>query len=280
MENVKGTLKLPVLTGAILLLLGSIFWNGLAQAEERNVALASDGSFAAVDSLSLFGRNDGTYGGFDFECGPQQLNDGRHVTDPTLRLPHGNRWISQVDRKHPHWAWIGFAGPRRISRVIIRCSSVENFPTDFRGQYSPDNGVTVKDLFVVRDQKPDAKTMAMEFKFEPVSADNFRLFIDRSATTTHSNFTQLSEIEVYGEGDEIRPQVKSTPGLRGVKPLLLPSADKQVQIEERGDEIEIRSPWQKIIFARSMSAVESVARIDWSKGFVTRARLQSGRREF
>ena len=224
-------------------------------AGERNVALASEGSFVSVDSLSLFGRNDSTYGGFDFECGPQQLNDGRHVTDPTLRLPHGNRWISQVDRKHPHWAWIGFAGPRRISRVVVRCSSVENYPTDFRGQYSPDNGVTVRDLFVVRDQKPDSKTMAMEFKFEPVLADNFRLFIDRSATTTHSNFTQLSEIEVYGEGDAIRPQVKSTPGLRDAKPVLIPAVDDQVRIEERADEIEVRSPWQKLIFARGQPQI-------------------------
>jgi hypothetical protein len=221
----------------------------------RNVALATEGSFVAVDSLSLFGRNDGTYGGFDFECKPEQLNDGRHVTDPALRLPHGNRWISQVDRKHPHWAWIGFAGPRRIGRVVVRCSSVENYPTDFRGQYSPDNGVTVKDLFGVRDQKPDAKTMAMEFRFEPVLADNFRLFIDRSASTTHSNFTQLSEIEIFGEGDEMRPTIKSAPGLRDVKPILSPGAGDQVQIEERTDEVEVRSPWQKLVFARGQPQI-------------------------
>ena len=225
-------------------------------AAERNVALASEGSFVSVDSLSAFGRNDPTYGGFDFECKPSQLTDGRYVTDPKERLSHGNRWISQLDRKHSHWAWIGFAGPRMINRVVVRCSSMENYPTDFRGQYSPDNGVTVKDLFVVKDQKPDAKTMAMEFKFEPVSVDNFRLFIERSTpTASSSNFTQLSEIEVYGEGDEIRHLTKSAPGLRDTKPILVSKTDSQVQIEERADEIEIRSPWQKLIFARGQPQI-------------------------
>ena len=98
--------KLPILIMIVISLASRL------GAAERNVALASDGGYVVVDSSSTFGRNDGTYGGFDFECGPQQLNNGRYVTDPTLRLPHGNRWISQLDRKHPHWAWIGFAGPR------------------------------------------------------------------------------------------------------------------------------------------------------------------------
>ncbi|MCX6877469.1 MAG: hypothetical protein NTW21_27220 [Verrucomicrobia bacterium] len=234
--------------------LSPILW-----AAERNVAFASEGSFVSVDSLSAFGRNDATYGGFDFECKPEQLTDGRYVTDPTQRLPHGNRWISQVDRKHPHWAWIGFAGPRMINRVVVRCSSVENYPTDFRGQYSPDNGISLKDLFVVKDQKPDAMTMVMEFKFAPVAADNFRLFIERSATTSHSNFTQLSEIEVYGEGDAIRPQIESAPGLRDVQPLLIAKSDNQVQIEERADEIEIRSPWQKLVFSRAQPQITCLA---------------------
>jgi hypothetical protein len=246
-----------------------LFMMGLAPklcAADRNVALAAEGSFAAVDSLSVFGRNDGTYGAFDFECKPSQLNDGRFVTDPAQRLPHGNRWISQVDRKHPHWAWIGFAGPRTIHRVVVRCSSVENYPTDFRGQYSPDDGITLKDLFVVKDQKPDAKTMVMEFKFDPVLVDNFRLFIERSATTTHTNFTQLSEIEVYGEGDVIRPQVKSEPGLRGAKPQLVSNADNQLHIEERVGEIEIRSPWQKLIFARAQPQITYLAWDSEGKG--------------
>jgi len=249
------------------LVIGLMWLPGAARASElRNVALASEGSFVSVDSSSAFGRNDPTYGGFDFDCKPSQINDGRLVTDPALRLPHGNRWISQVDRKHPHWAWIGFAGLRTIHRVVVRCSSLENYPTDFRGQYSPDNGVTVKDVFIVKDQKPDPKTMVMEFKFDPVSADNFRLFIDRSATTSHSNFTQLSEIEVYGEGDEIRPQVKSAPGLRGVQPLLIANADSQIQIDERADEIEIRSPWLKLAFSRAQPQIVCLAWDSEGKG--------------
>jgi hypothetical protein len=43
----------------------------------------------------------------------------------------------------------------------------------------------------------------------------------------------------------ICPQVKSAPGLRDVQALLISTADSQIQIDERTDEIEIRSPWGK-----------------------------------
>ena len=193
-------------------------------------------------------------------AGPAQLIDSRYLspeaaaawaTDPASPT-HGNRWISQVDQPNPHWAWIRFHGPKRIDRVVLRCSSLHNYPTDFRGEFSPDGGRTSKTLFVASDCRPHKRTLTMRFNFASVVADNFRLLITRSVAESPSEAnTQLSEIEVYGDdatAAEPVPPVAAADQLPGT--MLAPDKDAGVSIEQREDEIEIRSPWQLVVFAK------------------------------
>ena len=231
-----------------------------AESSERNVALATAGAQITADSTGVFGRNDPTYGAADEEISPGRLIDGRWVKKAGgWQEARGNRWISQMDRPHPHWAWINFSGAKRINRVLLRCSSLENYPTDFRGQYSTDGGVTVKELFAARNVKPDTNTLVIECRFEPVVTDNFRLIIDRSTTPRSPKYTQLSEIEVYGEDAAAMPPMKSeAPADKLPARMLKPATDKEVRIEERAGEIEFRTPWQRLVFARNRAQITAL----------------------
>ena len=157
----------------------------------------SRGCYVTADSNGVFGRNDPNYGHPDPESSPHRLTTGAWVTQAGKW--QGKRWISQMDQPHPHWVWIDMGKPRRIDRVVVRCSSLRNHPTDLRGQYSTDGGVTVKDLFTATDLVPSARKLAWEFRFKPVVTDNFRLLVEKSASSHSTNYTQLSQIEVYGK---------------------------------------------------------------------------------
>jgi hypothetical protein len=177
------------------------------------------------------------------------------------QVARGNRWISQVDRPHPHWVWIGFRGPKRISRVVLRCSSLQNFPTDFRGQYSDNGGVTLKELFFAKDAKPDARALTMEYRFAPVATDNFRLLVERSTTALSAKYTQLSEIEVHGEDVGGAPARPADPRLdRLPRRMLEPSEEKDVQVDEREGMVEFRSTWQRLVFD---AARPRIAALGW-----------------
>lgn len=241
-----------------------------------DVALAENGARADVSSIGYFGRNHPDYRRTDMASAAGQLIDGRHIsladalswpTDPKAPA-HGSRWISQVDQPNPHWAWIRFNGLKRIDRVVLRCSLLTNYPTDFRGEYSPDNGKTFKTLFAVKDQKPDSKTLVMKTRFAPVVADNFRLVIERSVASSPAQFnTQLSEIEVYGAdaggAATVDAQTKSD---KLTAALLRPDAASKVIVEERAEEIEFRSPWQRVVFARKEPRVVSLCWDNLGKG--------------
>lgn len=232
-----------------------------AESAESNVALATAGAQITADSTGVFGRNDPTYGAADEEISPGRLIDGRWVKKAGgWQEARGNRWISQMDRPHPHWAWISFSGPKRINRVLLRFSSLENYPTDFRGQYSTDSGVTVKELFAAKNVKPDTNTLVIECRFEPVVTDNFRLLIERSSTTRSPKYTQLSEIEVYGE-DAVLPKTQAVTPPTDALPqaALTPSEDKDVRIEEREGEIEFRTLWQRLVFARNRAQITALS---------------------
>ena len=231
-----------------------------AGSAEGNVALATAGAHVTADSTGVFGRNDPTYGAADQDITPGRLIDGNWVEKAgDWQTARGKRWISQLDRPHPHWAWISFPGPKRINRVVLRCSSLENHPTDFRGQFSADGGVTVKDIFAAKDHKPDPQTLTMEFRFEPVVTDNFRLLIERSTTALSPKYTQLSEIEVYGEDAAAAPPAKleTSAAILPVR-MLEPAADNEVRIEEREGEIEFRTPWQRLVFARNRAQITAL----------------------
>jgi hypothetical protein len=243
---------------------------------ESNVALAKNGARADVSSTGYFGRNHPDYRRTDMAAAPGQLNDGRFITvKDALAWPtdpqapeHGNRWISQLDQPNPHWAMIRFNGPKRIGLVVLRCALFQNCPTDFRGEYSPDGGRTYKLLFAVKDQKPGQQTLAMGYRFDPVVTDNFRLVIEKSvATSPAGDNTQLSEIEVYGQdAGNVAPQDKPAATDKLPGNMLTPQTHEGVTIEERSNEIEFRSPWQRLVFAKNAPRITSLCWDSMGKG--------------
>jgi hypothetical protein len=157
-----------------------------AMAAERNVALATAGGVVTVSSFM-----DGTDNG---EAASACLNDGKWL-DKASDDPRGVVWRSYRYYKAPQWAWIRFACLRRVDRVVLHASSVQNHPIDYRIQTSDDGGVTVKALAVVKNQvAPHADALAMEVKFPAVITDNVRVLIERSGAVpgeAHSESTQL-----------------------------------------------------------------------------------------
>ena len=201
-----------------------------AEGAERNVALATEGSFVSVDSMSVFGRNDPHFGAADDAVDPQRLNDGIWVEKPGgWQVAKGKKWISNIDLPHPHWAWINFQGPRKIDRVVLHCSILENYPLDYTGQISTDGGISFKTIFSVKDQpKPDVNNPTIEIKFDPVVADNFRIWIERSTTMLSPKYTQLSEIEVFGnDADSIVKKDTAIPTGKMPETMLQQSQERE-----------------------------------------------------
>ena len=181
-----------------------------------NVALGSNGAVAIADS----------------EYGTQNAAnaiDGKWVgpADP----PDANRWHAAVSKDHPHWIWVKFREPARISRVVVRRTDLSGYPVDFVGECSMDGGLTFETLFTVTDNRMDAETSTVEQSFAPVVTDNFRLRIERSSNMQHPEYAQISELEVHGEfvGEGAMPaetaEVESP-----MKPVLMPTREENVRI--------------------------------------------------
>ena len=207
---------------------------GYAWAE--NVALSSNGAVAIADSE--YG-NQGAANAIDGKwIGPSDAADA-------------NRWHAAVGKDHPHWVWVKFREPARISQVIIRRTDLSGYPVDFTGEYSPDGGLTFLPLFTVKNNRMDENIPAIERTFTPVVTDNFRLRIDRSANIQHPDYAQISELEVHGEfvgGSAVSKQPTHVPLLM---PSLSPTNMAGLTVQEREDEIEFRSKWLRLVVSRN-----------------------------
>ena len=209
----------------------------LAAEQGVNVALASNGAIAICDSVY---RNFAAANSIDGKwIGPG---------DP----PDLNRTSFGINRPHPHWVWIRFRQPARISRVVIHRADVVDYPVDFAGEYSPDGGMTFKTLFEVKNNKMDAKVFAVERSFDPVVTDNFRLRIIRSSYREFPNQGQVSEIEVFGDFVEAKPRA-ATAVVAGELPqkVLKPTEPKGLQINKSDQQIEFRSKWLRLAVDRN-----------------------------
>jgi hypothetical protein len=94
-----------------------------AEDKQIDVALASEGAVAAADSLY---REDPQFGAAN-------AIDGKWIgpgDDPAK-----NR-CSFGDVPHPHWLWIRFRQPARISRMLVHRAHDIDYPVDFVGEYS------------------------------------------------------------------------------------------------------------------------------------------------
>ncbi|HPO12389.1 MAG TPA: discoidin domain-containing protein [Candidatus Hydrogenedentes bacterium] len=208
-------------------------------AAERNVALSKEGAVAVADSEYLTSpyREGGEVAVY--------VNDGKWVGKRDK--PESNRWHSAVAKPHPHWVWIKFRQPARITRVVIHRADVKVYPVDFTGEYSPDDGETLQPLFQVSGHQMDERTFTIEKSFEPVVTDNFRVRIDRSSYKEFPNSAQLSEVEVFGEFVEGGPAPAPDSSAASLPPPVLePTQEKDLVVTRRDTEIEFRSPWLRL----------------------------------
>jgi hypothetical protein len=211
----------------------------VANAADTNVASAANGAKAMADS-----EFSGSQFDKDGVAPASRLIDGVIGKEPVSG--EVNRWHSALAKPHPHWACIKFAGPARIHKVVLWHSLIGS-PVDVEGQWSPDNGKTVKRLFALKGLKLDEEHHSVEVEFKPVTTDNFRLVITRSSNRESPNYTQLSELQVFGEWDGPRRPEATTP-----KPTIGAMVDaplpEGLTCEQKDGEIRFTSAWMKIAF--------------------------------
>jgi hypothetical protein len=104
------------------------------ESSSENVALASNGARIIADSV---------YPPYVAEL----AIDGKSI-GPGDRVD-ANRWHSALGKPHPHWVWIRFRAPARISRVVVHRADLVDYPVEFVGEFSSDGGFTFHTLFSV-----------------------------------------------------------------------------------------------------------------------------------
>ncbi|MFH1920405.1 MAG: hypothetical protein ABIP48_11035 [Planctomycetota bacterium] len=235
---------------------------GVAAEAGVNVALASEGAVAISDSV---------YPGFQ----PKMAIDGKWVGPGDD--PESNRLLFSVQRPHPHWLWIHFRQPARISRVVIHRSYATDHPVDFIGQCSSNGGDSFENLFEVTDHKMDAETFQTTWSFDPVVAQDFRLWIAKSALQDLPNAAQVSEVEVFGEFVEAKPkEVRAAAAAELPSDVLKPTQPEGLQIKQNDEEIEFRSPWLRLTVDRNRPQITFLSWDSLGRGGVEENLLRSG----
>ncbi len=226
----------------------AVLWLGEvvpAEGPAINVALASQGAVAVADSVYREGQDKA------FAVG--NAIDGKWIGPGDYP---GNNRCSFGDLPHPHWLWIRFRQPARISRVVLHRAHDIDYPVDFVGECSFDGGLTFKTLFEVKNNKMDAALFTVERSFDPVVTDNFRLRIERSSMQDHPNWAQLSELEVFGRFVDAPAKAKPLLAAKQLPgPVLAPTHAPGMQIRERDGQIEFRSDWLRLAVARNRPQV-------------------------
>ncbi|MBI2299998.1 MAG: hypothetical protein HYU66_13835 [Armatimonadetes bacterium] len=247
---------------AVLLLLAS----GL-RAADLNVALAANGATIQADS-EYTGSPDDTGG----HALAGKLIDGivRGQTDP----PGFNRWHSALSRPHPHWAWIRFARPARIHRVVLHRADIGS-PVDFAGQMLTADGRRLVTLFARKGVAFGAEHTAEVIDFDPVVTGNFRLLITRSSNPDFPQYTQASELQVFGEwaGDAPAEGEKSQPERRRGEMLDAP-LPAGMKVETTADTVTYTSPWLRIGFRLDRPSIAFLALDAFGQGKLDRNLLK------
>jgi hypothetical protein len=215
-----------------------------AVAAEVNVAAADAGALAIADSeygSNIAGRAiDGT------RC---DSNTG----------PECNRWHAAIEKLHPHWLWIRFRQPARISKVVIHRADLVDYPVELVGEYTSDAGITFRTLFTVSDNQMSEDQFTIERSFPPVVTDNFRVRILRSSQRERPNSAQLSEVEVSGEPVEEKVvRERKSPPIIATDPMLLPSAFDGLKITSTAKDIQFRSRWLRLVVSKQPPRISAI----------------------
>ena len=215
------------------------------EVSSENVALSSNGARIIADSA---------YPPYVAEL----AIDGKSI-GPGDRVD-ANRWHSALGKPHPHWVWIHFRAPARISRVVIHRADLVDYPVEFVGEFGSDGGFTFHTLFSVSTNQMSKEQFAVERSFSPTATDNFRLRILRSSHLEHPNSAQLSEVEVFGEftGERVARQGKGARAARLTKPVLRPEAVAGLETIQHDDEIEYRSKWLRLVLSKRVPRITAL----------------------
>src|ERR1035437_4209689 len=209
-----------------------------------NVALASAGAVAISDS----------------DYGPHVAgvaNDGKWVGPGDH--PATNRWHAALGKPHPHWVWIRFRQPARISEAVLHRADLVDHPVDFVGEYSRDGGFTFIPLFTVTNRQMSADEFALHQTFRPVVTENFRVRILRSSYREHTNFAQLSEVEVLGEFvSEVAVPPERLAPQSITRKRLYPRATEGLEIIQRAQEVEFRSKWLRLALSKTAPRITAL----------------------
>jgi hypothetical protein len=203
----------------------------------RNVSLASEGTQVGTSSPD--------WKKFDEGRAMDVLNErGWH---PLIDGERGRRtWRSMPQQNMPQWAWVRFAGMRKVDRVVL--DAVDNL-RDFTGEYSTDGGATFKTLFERKDQHP-GKVGTYDIGFDPVVTDNLRVRMTKveSSTTSGFDMVTIKELEIYGDDAGVIPTVTKLPvSVDKLKASSLTvGTNEPVQIREQNDRLIVETPWYRV----------------------------------
>ncbi len=165
-------------------------------------------------------------------------------------------WVSSEYEHLPQWVRVHFPSPRRIDKVVLYAASLATSPVELSGQYLRDGGTTFDPLFHVQEARFDLGKLSCAVNFKPVVASDFRLVIERSPAfvTNQSWVARLAQVEVYGDNATItkKKSILTAPETAGadVNSHLQPTRFVP-EIKDRGQSLAIRTPWYRLILAKS-----------------------------
>lgn len=206
---------------------------------------------------------------------PEKAIDGKWIGPGDF--VGANRWHAALGKPHPHWLWMRFGRPARISRVVIHRADAADYPVDLVAEYSADGGFTFRQLFSITDNRMGADEFTTEKSFDPVVTDNLRLRILRSSHAEHTDYCQVSEVEVFGEYVEQAPVVGPSVKARQWDRLLEPTRRGLPKIDSEKREIEFRSKWLRVVLDQFQPRVKAICWDSLGAGKVEENLLKEGK---
>ncbi|HUA65480.1 MAG TPA: hypothetical protein VME24_06510, partial [Alphaproteobacteria bacterium] len=97
--------------------------------------------------------------------------------------PASQCWFSSENEHLPQWVWYHFSAPRKIDKVVLYAGNTDTVPSEFSGQFLPDDSSKFQTFFHIRNASFDSQTHSYTIRFKPIITDNFRLLIQRNTAS-------------------------------------------------------------------------------------------------
>lgn len=179
-------------------------------------------------------------------------------------------WQSNQFQHLPQWAWVHFAAPRRIDKVVLHAASMATSPVEFSGQIFGTRG-TFRTIFHVQWTDFDPQTLTYTAHFAPIVTDNFRLVIARTrATATPQSWSaELAEMQVFGTDvgtGEVMPSPSAAVVNASMPHVSLAPTHFVPKIEDLGQTLAISTPWYRLVLDKQQPRILSLAIDSLGKG--------------